>query len=175
MSRNPPVRGNPRLLLRLHAAEHADARRNRGQARARGRMERIDACPVPRVRLADRLICWLRRSADRHLASTPSLVRLRRRLALIDRVRGLLNLGRTRRSSRKRATLDTLGVRVADTGFAESAPEGGHRRPRCDVHRSAPLRCQRTPPRAGAAAAPTALRLEPAINAPTTPEARTRC
>lgn len=127
MSRNHPERGNPRLLLRLHAAEHADARRKRGQDRARVRIERIDACPLPRVRLADRLIRWLRRSANRHLASRQSLVRLRRRLALIDRVRGLLNLGRTRRSSRKRATLDTQRVRVAATG---SAPDGGDRRRR---------------------------------------------
>jgi monoterpene epsilon-lactone hydrolase len=70
--------------------------------------------PGTRARATTGLIRWLCRSVDRHFASDDALVRLRRRLAWIDRTRGLLNLGRTERYTWQRSKLDGVRVRLVN-------------------------------------------------------------
>lgn len=58
------------------------------------------------------MIRWLCSSAERHFTDNDALLRLRRRLVLIDRTRGLLNLGRTERFTWERGKLNGIRVRV---------------------------------------------------------------
>lgn len=76
------------------------------------RLDRVIAEPGARAKLTTRAIRWLCRSADRHFASDDAMVKLRRRLAMIDRARGLLSMGRTERFSWQRATLNGIRVRI---------------------------------------------------------------
>ncbi|TDU26401.1 acetyl esterase/lipase [Panacagrimonas perspica] len=100
----------PRKLLTF-----ASRKAVRGLARLqRVRLDRVISEPGARARVTTRLIRWLCRSADRHFASDDALVRLRRRLAWIDRARGMLNLGRTERYTWKRSKLDGVRVRLVN-------------------------------------------------------------
>jgi len=106
-----PVRG--RSWSRRKLLPFASGKTVRDLARLRRvRLDRVVSEPGTRARVATRLIRWLCRSADRHFSSDDALVRLRRRLAWIDRTRGLLNLGRTERYTWQRSKLDGVRVRL---------------------------------------------------------------
>ncbi len=77
----------------------------------RVRLDRVVAEPGARARLTNRVIRWLCRSADRHFSNDDALLRLRRRLALIDRAGGLLSLGRTERFDWRRGTINGIRAR----------------------------------------------------------------
>lgn len=83
------------------------------------RLDRVVAEPGARARFATRVIRWLCQSADRHFASDDAMVKLRRRLAMIDRARGVFSLGRTERFTWKRGMLNGIRVRSVQPAAAE--------------------------------------------------------
>ena len=58
-------------------------------------IDRRLAAPSPRARIATRIVRWLCRSVAQHFGNDASMLGLRRKLALIDRARGLLALGQS--------------------------------------------------------------------------------
>lgn len=99
------------------------ARRRCASRAAVVRIDRIVDAPSPRAQVTTRVIRWLCRSVGTHFEDSGAMLRLRRQLALFDRARGLLGVGRCERFTWDRAALNGVRVRIVSPAAAPRAGE----------------------------------------------------
>lgn len=81
--------------------------------------------PSYQARIATRMLRWMTRSPPAALFELHSLLRLRRRIALVDRLSALFGIGRTEKFLWHRAPLNGVRTRMIRPRLTQPAPEEG--------------------------------------------------